>query len=199
MGGRAHRRPPPPKTHQKHHQHPTKTTKNNKNKRSSPYNRKCALDAGDYGLGFAANSLELGCDCAGHVVYFDGVVNDSKGAPVVIPNAICLHEEDHGLLWKHVDYRTGKCVWCSCCCCRVFCFVRVCVGGGCALRARVDAVFCVFVLLLERSTPPSPTQTTKRPSSSLTTTNYAPNQQQTPRNKATPRCGAGGAWCCRSS
>ncbi|KAI8464298.1 MAG: copper amine oxidase [Monoraphidium minutum] len=72
-----------------------------------PYNRKCAFDAGDYGLGFAANSLELGCDCLGVVHYWDGVVNDSKGEPVVIPSAVCLHEEDAGLLWKHVDYRTG--------------------------------------------------------------------------------------------
>ena len=47
-----------------------------------PYNRKCALDAGDYGLGFAANSLALGCDCLGHIHYFDAVVNDAEGAPV---------------------------------------------------------------------------------------------------------------------
>jgi len=72
-----------------------------------PYTRKCALDAGDYGLGFAANSLALGCDCLGHVHYFDGVVNDATGAPVVIKNAVCMHEEDVGLLWKHLDYRAG--------------------------------------------------------------------------------------------
>lgn len=30
--------------------------------------------------GFAANSLSLGCDCLGAVRYFDGVVNDAKGA-----------------------------------------------------------------------------------------------------------------------
>ncbi len=74
----------------------------------TPYNRKCAFDAGDYGLGFAANSLQLGCDCLGDVTYFDGVVNNAAGEPVVIKNAVCLHEEDHGLLWKHVDYR-----WCA--------------------------------------------------------------------------------------
>eukprot|EP00879_Flechtneria_rotunda_P005364 GHRR01005651.1.p1 GENE.GHRR01005651.1~~GHRR01005651.1.p1 ORF type:complete len:562 (+),score=120.19 GHRR01005651.1:811-2496(+) len=73
----------------------------------TPYNRKCAFDAGDYGLGFAANSLKLGCDCLGDVTYFDAVVNDAAGEPVVIKNAVCLHEEDHGLLWKHLDYRTG--------------------------------------------------------------------------------------------
>ena len=73
-----------------------------------PYMRKCALDAGDYGLGFAANSLTLGCDCLGHIHYFDGVVNDSAGEPVVIKNAVCMHEEDVGLLWKHLDYRSGQ-------------------------------------------------------------------------------------------
>jgi primary-amine oxidase len=35
---------------------------------------------GDYGLGFCANSLALGCDCLGHIKYFDAVLNDSKGA-----------------------------------------------------------------------------------------------------------------------
>jgi Cu2+-containing amine oxidase len=52
--------------------------------RRSPYNRKCAFDAGDYGLGFAANSLELGCDCVGVVTYFDGVVNDAAVSPCLI-------------------------------------------------------------------------------------------------------------------
>ena len=27
---------------------------------------------------------------------------------MVIKNAICLHEEDASLLWKHVDWRTGE-------------------------------------------------------------------------------------------
>mmetsp|Transcript_22566 Transcript_22566/g.67197 ORF Transcript_22566/g.67197 Transcript_22566/m.67197 type:complete len:731 (-) Transcript_22566:1085-3277(-) len=69
--------------------------------------RKSAFDVGDYGFGFCANSLKLGCDCLGHIKYFDGVVNDASGAPVVIKNAMCLHEEDAGLLWKHTDVRTG--------------------------------------------------------------------------------------------
>ena len=47
---------------------------------NAPFQRKCAFDVGDYGLGFCANSLELGCDCLGHIKYFDAVLNDSKGA-----------------------------------------------------------------------------------------------------------------------
>ncbi len=40
--------------------------------------------------------------------YFDGVVNNSKGEPVTIKKAICMHEEDAGTAWKQVDYRTGE-------------------------------------------------------------------------------------------
>ena len=29
-------------------------------------------------------------------------------SPLLIKNAICMHEEDHGILWKHADWRTGK-------------------------------------------------------------------------------------------
>jgi primary-amine oxidase len=38
---------------------------------NTPFPRKCAFDVGDYGLGFCANSLELGCDCLGHIHYFE--------------------------------------------------------------------------------------------------------------------------------
>ena len=51
--------------------------------------------------------LELGCDCLGEIVYLDAVVADSRGEPLLIPQAICLHEEDAGVLWKHVDPLTG--------------------------------------------------------------------------------------------
>lgn len=30
-----------------------------------------------------------------------------QGDPVTVSNAVCMHEEDAGLLWKHVDYRSG--------------------------------------------------------------------------------------------
>ena len=46
-----------------------------------PFEKKCAYDIVDYGLGFTSNSLELGCDCLGHIQYFDGVLNNSKGEP----------------------------------------------------------------------------------------------------------------------
>lgn len=66
---------------------------------------KSAFDAGEYGLGKLANALELGCDCLGNIHYFDVAVADDYGAPTVMKNAICLHEEDYGILWKHYEFR----------------------------------------------------------------------------------------------
>jgi primary-amine oxidase len=67
--------------------------------------RKNAFDAGEYGLGMCANSLELGCDCLGLIRYFDGHLCTSRGEPLTIKNAVCMHEEDYGILWKHTDRR----------------------------------------------------------------------------------------------
>jgi primary-amine oxidase len=67
-----------------------------------------AFDVGEYGLGRLANSLRLGCDCLGEIVYLDAVLADDDGEPQTIENAICIHEEDAGILWKHTDWVTGK-------------------------------------------------------------------------------------------
>jgi primary-amine oxidase len=75
---------------------------------SPTHYRKNVFDEGEYGVGFMLNSLELGCDCLGEIQYFDVVVNDEQGSPVTLPNAICLHEEDFGVGWKHTDFRTNK-------------------------------------------------------------------------------------------
>ena len=69
---------------------------------------KSAFDAGEWGLGRMANSLTLGCDCVGEITYFDDVHADERGRPRTRANAICLHEEDYGILWKHVDMQTGR-------------------------------------------------------------------------------------------
>jgi len=62
-----------------------------------------AFDIGEYGIGVVTNSLELGCDCLGEIRYFDVELADIRGEPYTIRNAICLHEEDHGIGWKHYD------------------------------------------------------------------------------------------------
>ncbi|HEY5822653.1 MAG TPA: primary-amine oxidase [Propionibacteriaceae bacterium] len=66
------------------------------------------FDTGEYLVGRYANALELGCDCVGDITYLDAVIADELGHPQVLPNAICLHEEDYGILWKHTDLWAGS-------------------------------------------------------------------------------------------
>ncbi len=68
---------------------------------------KDAFDAGENGVGVSASSLTRGCDCLGEIVYLDAVCNDASGEPMLIPNAICMHEEDDGVLWRHIEWRDG--------------------------------------------------------------------------------------------
>jgi len=69
--------------------------------------RRTAYAIGEWGLGFMTTSLELGCDCLGEIRYLDAVLHDSAGEPQTVTNAICIHEEDNAVLWKHVDERAG--------------------------------------------------------------------------------------------
>ncbi|MGC5247788.1 primary-amine oxidase [Gordonia sp. DT219] len=74
---------------------------------SEDHYRRTAFDIGEWGLGFMTTSLELGCDCLGEIRYLDAVLHNSAGEPHTITNAICIHEEDNGVLWKHVDADAG--------------------------------------------------------------------------------------------
>ena len=65
------------------------------------------FDTGEYLFGRFVNSLALGCDCLGEIHYFDATMADETGHPKDVRNAICLHEEDHGVLWKHSDMFNG--------------------------------------------------------------------------------------------
>jgi primary-amine oxidase len=69
---------------------------------------KNALDIGEFNVGRMVNSLDEGCDCLGVMHYFDAVTNDRDGNVLRFPNAICMHEEDDGLLWKHTEIRKGN-------------------------------------------------------------------------------------------
>ncbi len=75
---------------------------------SSSNYRKNAFDVGEYGLGTLANTLEPGCDCLGHIHYFDALMTNGRGELLRLPHAICLHEEDYGILWKHYDWRAQR-------------------------------------------------------------------------------------------
>lgn len=69
--------------------------------------RRTAYDIGEWGLGYMTTSLTLGCDCLGEIRYLDATLADSRGEPYTIDNAICIHEEDNAVLWKHVDTHSG--------------------------------------------------------------------------------------------
>ncbi|KAF8313711.1 hypothetical protein DL93DRAFT_2058917 [Clavulina sp. PMI_390] len=72
-----------------------------------PHGRKFAFDVGEYGMGAMANDLTLGCDCLGTIHYLPGCFVSHNGQPTVLNRAVCIHEEDAGLLWKHTDFRAG--------------------------------------------------------------------------------------------
>jgi primary-amine oxidase len=74
----------------------------------SQHFRKNAFDLGEHGIGMLSNSLKLGCDCLGEIYYFDANLTNSRGDVSVIENAICMHEEDFGILWKHTDWRLDE-------------------------------------------------------------------------------------------
>jgi primary-amine oxidase len=66
------------------------------------------FDTGEYMVGRYANALRLGCDCLGDITYMDAVIADERGEPRTLPNAVCMHEEDYGVLWKHSDLWAGS-------------------------------------------------------------------------------------------
>ncbi|KAF2402557.1 hypothetical protein EJ06DRAFT_555173 [Trichodelitschia bisporula] len=73
-----------------------------------PYHKKSAFDLGDVGAGLMANDLQLGCDCLGSIYYLSSVLTDDEGAPIEMPNVVCIHEQDAGIGWKHTNYRTMR-------------------------------------------------------------------------------------------
>ena len=56
------------------------------------------------------NSLSLGCDCKGTIHYLDADFPARDGSIRTIKNAICVHEEDAGILFKHTDFRDDSVV-----------------------------------------------------------------------------------------
>jgi primary-amine oxidase len=69
---------------------------------------KNAFDSGEIALGRFPflNSLKLGCDCLGEIRYLAAIHVNERGEPQRTENAICVHEEDYGILWKHADLNT---------------------------------------------------------------------------------------------
>jgi len=78
--------------------------------RSPMHSWKHVFDGSEAGLGQFVNSLKLGCDCVGEIRYFDATLLGWNGVPVTVENAICMHEEDYGIGWKHTDLQGGTVV-----------------------------------------------------------------------------------------
>lgn len=76
----------------------------------APFHRKQAFDLGDCGFGINGDTLNLGCECLGVIQYLDTHVVTGSGKVKTNPNSVCLHEQDAGILYKHVNYRTGNTV-----------------------------------------------------------------------------------------
>ena len=74
-----------------------------------PHQRKHAFDLGEYGGGYMTNDLALGCDCKGAIAYLPFHHVTKTGDTATIPHAVCVHEEDAGILFKHTDFRDNSC------------------------------------------------------------------------------------------
>ena len=78
-----------------------------------PHYLKAAFDAGEDGLGRNVHSLDSSkCDClpGARPSFLDACVTNADGSADVVQRAVCVHEEDGGLLWKHLDWRTGQAI-----------------------------------------------------------------------------------------
>ncbi|KAH9621561.1 hypothetical protein KSS87_020528 [Heliosperma pusillum] len=63
------------------------------------------LDAGEYGLGLCAVSLQPGTDCPANGVLMDGYFAGQDGKPVLTPNVFCIFERNAGdIMWRHTEF-----------------------------------------------------------------------------------------------
>ena len=62
------------------------------------------LDTGEYLFGRFASSPRPGCDCRDGRHHLDVLLADDHGRPRVVPHAVCLREEDAGVLWRRTDF-----------------------------------------------------------------------------------------------
>ena len=62
------------------------------------------MDSGEYGFGLFLSPLQAGIDCPGHATFLPALVNDDRGRPLEIPDAICVFERYIGdPAWRHFE------------------------------------------------------------------------------------------------
>jgi primary-amine oxidase len=67
------------------------------------------MDAGELGLGLLSSPLAPGIDCPEDATFFDAVLSDDRGEPVLGKSVICLFERDTGApLWRHYESANGR-------------------------------------------------------------------------------------------
>ena len=56
------------------------------------------------------NNLELGFDCLGSIHYLSSHIATADGVALAMPNAVCIHDQDSAISFKHTSYHTGRAV-----------------------------------------------------------------------------------------
>lgn len=62
------------------------------------------MDSGEYGFGIFMSPLRAGVDCPRYATYLPAVFHTDEGAPMEIPDAICIYERSIGdPAWRHFE------------------------------------------------------------------------------------------------
>ena len=62
------------------------------------------FDAGEYGIGLSAVSLEPLRDCPKNAVFMDAFVAGQDGRPINLSNIFCVFERSAGdIMWRHTE------------------------------------------------------------------------------------------------
>ena len=140
-------------------------------------------------------SLELGCDCLGEIRYLDAVLHNSKGEPYTIPNAICIHEEDNAVLWKHVDHDAGAEVrrmrrltvsfHVTVANYEYLVYWRFYQDGNIECEVRATGIMVITPLRRDSRTPTAPSSTSA-PTRRSTSTSWSPGSTSTSTARTTP-------------